>query len=349
MDSDFSLNCPAPLENFSSVKLGHGSGGRLTEQLIEQAFMPFLKNEQLIQREDAAVLPINNARFAFTTDSYVVSPFIFPGGDIGSLSVHGTVNDLCMRGARPLYLSAAFIMEEGLERKHLDTVVKSMQEACVQSGIMLVAADTKVVNKGSADKLFITTSGVGEIYLDFIPSVSSAQEDDVIICSGDIGRHGMAIMAVRESIEFDTTITSDSAPLNIMVEKLCEMGTSLHAMRDITRGGLAGVLNEIAQASSLGVALEESSIQIDRRVRAACEVLGLDPLYVACEGRLVAVVKESAAQSALGLMQKSPHGERAAIIGRIVKEHPGRVSMKSLIGGRRIVDKLSGDQLPRIC
>jgi hydrogenase expression/formation protein HypE len=348
-NKSFNIACPAPTADTGYIKLGHGSGGRMTEQLIEQAFLPALSNKILAEKEDASVVPLTADRLAFTTDSYVVSPIIFPGGDIGSLSVHGTVNDLCMRGAKPLYLSAAFIMEEGLCRARLETVVNSMRDACIESGIQLVTADTKVVNKGCADELFITTSGIGIIERQFVPSVSSAEEGDVVICSGDIGRHGMAIMAARAGLDLENTIESDSAPLNIMVDRLAEIGVSLHVLRDVTRGGLAGVLNEIAQASQVGIEIEELQIGVVDQVRAACEILGLDPLYVACEGRLVAIVKAVDEAIALEILRNSPHGQNAKTIGRVVAEHPERVVMRSRVGGRRIVDKLSGEQLPRIC
>ncbi len=346
---NFNISCPAPNIDLGVVKLGHGSGGRMTDQLIEQAFMPILANPVLGQKEDASVVPLNSERLAFTTDSYVVNPIIFPGGDIGSLCVHGTVNDICMRGAKPLYLSAAFIMEEGLSRQRLETVVKSMQRACIESGIQLICADTKVVNKGCADQLFINTSGIGLIVTEHVPSVSFARAGDVVICSGDIGRHGMAIMAAREGLDLETTIESDSAPLHILVENLMKVGASLRVLRDITRGGLAGVLNEIASASAVGIEIDEAEIAVNGEVKAACEILGLDPLYVACEGRLVAIVDSACEASALSLMQQSPYSEQAKVIGRIVGEHSGRVVMRSSVGGRRIVDKLAGEQLPRIC
>jgi len=346
---NFNISCPAPNKDLGVIKLGHGSGGRMTDQLIEQAFMPILANPVLSQKEDASVVPLISERLAFTTDSYVVNPIIFPGGDIGSLSVHGTVNDICMRGAKPLYLSAAFIMEEGLSRQRLETIVNSMQRACLESGIQLIAADTKVVNKGCADELFINTSGIGVILSEHVPSVANARSCDVVICSGDIGRHGMAIMAAREGLDLETTIESDSAPLNILVEKLMQIGASLHVLRDVTRGGLAGVLNEIALASSVGIEIDEAEIAVNGEVKAACEILGLDPLYVACEGRLVAIVDAACESSALSLMRQSPYGEQAKTIGRIVGDHPSRVFMRSSVGGRRIVDKLAGEQLPRIC
>lgn len=347
--NDFNIVCPIGGEGSAVIKLGHGSGGRMTDQLIDSAFLPILFNPILGQKEDASVVPLNSERLAFTTDSYVVNPIIFPGGDIGSLSVHGTVNDLCMRGAKPLYLSCAFIMEEGLCLKKLDTIVNSIQRACVECGIQLISADTKVVNKGCGDQLFINTSGIGLLESAHVPSVSSARAGDIVICSGDLGRHGMAIMAAREGLDLETTIESDSAPLHVLVENLTQIGASLHVLRDITRGGLAGVLNEIALASKHGVEIDESAIAVNAEVRAACEILGLDPLYVACEGRLVAIVEPECETSALSLIRQSPYGEGAAKIGRIVGEHPGRVVMRSTVGGRRIVDKLAGEQLPRIC
>ena len=348
-DNGFQMSCPRSHDDIELIKLGHGSGGRMTDQLIDQIFMPYLRNEHLCEREDAALLSISNERLAFTTDSYVVSPIIFPGGNIGSLSVHGTVNDLCMRGAKPQFISAAFIIEEGLKREILEAVVQSMQTACLESGVVLACADTKVVNRGCADKLFITTAGIGLITQEHVPSAAKARPGDIVICSGDIGRHGMAIMAVREGLEFDTIIESDSASLNTLAHNLCKIGPSLHVMRDITRGGLASVLNEIAVASSVGIEIDEDKLPLDARVRAACELLGLDPLYVACEGRLVAIVEPEYADEALLILQQSPHGEHARKIGKVVEEHSGRLVMTSLVGGKRIVDKLSGQQLPRIC
>lgn len=348
-EQNFNITCPTAGTDQGVIKLGHGSGGRMTDQLIEQVFMPILTNPVLSQKEDASVVSFNLERLAFTTDSYVVSPIIFPGGDIGSLSVHGTVNDICMRGAKPLYLSCAFIMEEGLSLMQLETIVRSMQRACVESGIQLISADTKVVNKGCGDKLFINTSGLGIVQSVHVPSVSSAQAGDIVICSGDLGRHGMAIMAAREGLDLEMTIESDSAPLNIMVENLMQIGASLHVLRDITRGGLAGVLNEIAVASKVGVEIDEAEIAVNGQVKAACEILGLDPLYVACEGRLIAVVEPEHEATALALIRQSPFGNEAKTIGRIASEHPSRVVMRSSVGGRRIVDKLAGEQLPRIC
>lgn len=345
----FNISCPTPSTDSGSIKLGHGSGGRMTDQLIDQFFMPIFDNPILKLKEDASVVPAHFQQLAFTTDSYVVTPVIFPGGNIGSLAVHGTVNDLCMRGAKPLYLSAAFIIEEGFSKDLLLQIVKSFQNACLESGIQLIAADTKVVNKGCADQIFITTSGVGAIITENIPSVRRALPGDVILCSGDLGRHGMAIMSARENLEIESSIESDSAPLNVLVERLGEIGTSLHVLRDVTRGGLAGVLNEIALASNVGIEISEAEIKVNSEVRAACEILGLDPLYVACEGRLVAIVDAGCEQLALQLMQQSPYGESATKIGKVVETYPGRVAMQSLVGGRRIVDKLAGEQLPRIC
>ena len=343
------LSCPLPVNSSDLVKLAHGSGGRMTDQLIEQTFLANLQSAHLSEKEDAAVVSFPYSKLAITTDSYVVNPIVFPGGNIGSLAVHGTVNDLSMRGAKPLFISAGFILEEGFSRSILETVVKSMNAACNDCGVELVAADTKVVNKGCGDKIFINTTGIGAITKDEMPSSSQAKPEDVILCSGDIGRHGMAIMAAREGLDLETTIESDSAPLHEMVSALMEIGASLHVLRDITRGGLASVLNEIALASTVGIEIIEGKIPVEDQVKGACEILGLDPLYVACEGRLVAIVEPDLEEKALALMKGSPYGDQAASIGKVVSDHEGRVVMRSLVGGRRIVDKLSGDQLPRIC
>ncbi len=347
--SKIELNCPLPINSSDLVKLAHGSGGRMTDQLIEQTFLPNLKSAHLGEKEDAAVVGFPYPKLAFTTDSYVVNPIIFPGGNIGSLAVHGTVNDLSMRGAKPLYISAAFILEEGFSRLTLETIVKSMNDACNACAVELIAADTKVVNKGCGDKTFINTTGIGAITNDDLPSSSRAKPEDVILCSGDIGRHGMAIMAAREGLDLETTIESDSAPLHEMVHALMQLGASVHVLRDITRGGLASVLNEIALASTLGIEITEANIPVNDQVKGACEILGLDPLYVACEGRLVAIVAPEMAEKALSIIKDAPYGDQAAAIGTVVSDHSGRVVMRSLVGGRRIVDKLSGDQLPRIC
>lgn len=283
-----------------------------------------------------------------TTDSYVVSPIFFPGGDIGSLSIHGTVNDLAMSGARPLYLSATFILEEGLAISELARVVESMRLACIDCGVQVVAADTKVVNRGCADKLFITTCGVGLIETLPAPAANLAQVGDCILLSGDIGRHGVAVMTSREGLELETDIESDSFPLHKIVDRL-RQSSAVHCLRDITRGGLTGVLNELAACSGVGMEIDESNVPIHAQVRGVCELLGLDPFYVACEGRFVAIVPESEAESALAAIKSVEGGAGAQIIGRVTKEHPQRVVLRSRVGGSRILDKLSGEQLPRIC
>ncbi len=354
LTQSFDLSCLMPSGSENIVKLGHGSGGRMTTRLIENIFLPVLGNDILNELEDAALINIAGANIAMTTDSYVVSPIFFPGGDIGSLAVHGTINDLSMRGARPLCLSAAFIMEEGLPIADLEKIVKSFQQACLNSGTKLITADTKVVNKGAADKLFITTTGIGIVEKFPAPSVKRAQAGDCVLISGDIGRHGIAIMASREGLDLETTIESDSYPLHNLVWSILndsneEGYEKIHCLRDITRGGLAGVLNEIANASNVGIEIREDSIPIHQEVKAVCEILGLDPLYVACEGRLVSVVTANMAEEIVSIMSKHEAASGCMMIGRVVADHPGRVVLRSKIGGNRIVDLLSGEQLPRIC
>lgn len=323
----------------------------MTANLIDNLFLPLAGNDVLAQLDDAAVVGLNTSRIAVSIDSYVVSPIIFPGGDIGSLAVHGTVNDLAMRGAKPLFISASFILEEGLRMETLACAVKSLNAACRECGVKLIAADTKVVNRGCADQLFITTCGIGIVEHDgSLPSASQANPGDSVLVSGDIGRHGMAIMAAREGLNLETTLESDSAPLHQAVQGvLSHGGADVHVLRDVTRGGLAGVLNEIAAASNVGIEIDEQSVPIHPEVRAACEVLGLDPLFVACEGRFVAVVKSQCQRDLIEIMKRHPVADSAQIIGRVVDDHPARVVLRSAIGGRRIVDKLSGEQLPRIC
>lgn len=342
--------CRMPVPTSSVIKLGHGSGGKMTANLIESVFLPAIGNSVLNEMEDAAVLGVGDKQIALTTDTYVVSPIFFPGGDIASLSVHGTVNDLAMRGATPLALTAAFILEEGFSIDDLSKLMSSMKDACVRCNVSLVAADTKVVGRGAADKIFITTTGMGLVQKLPPPSVSRAKPGDHIIISGDIGRHGVAIMAQRAGLELETTVESDSAPVHALVDAMLSTTEHVHCLRDITRGGLAGVLNEIAQASSVGVAINESSLSICSEVQAVCELLGLDPLFVACEGRFVAIVSETGLCELEHLFSNNPEiWSSFKSIGRIVENHAGRVVMKSVIGGNRIVDKLAGEQLPRIC
>jgi hydrogenase expression/formation protein HypE len=352
MDEDISTilgSCPVPLQDSTEVLLGHGSGGKLTTDLVEKLFLPAFRNPYLEKLDDQAVLAVNGARLAFTTDSFVVTPIFFPGGDIGRLAINGTVNDLAMSGARPLYLSAAFILEEGLPLADLQRVVRSMQEACEAAGVILVTGDTKVVNRGSGDKIFINTSGVGSIEHSLVISADQVQVGDVVILSGTIADHGMAVMSKREGLEFETEIMSDTAPLNGMVQAMLGASPAIHCFRDPTRGGLATTLNEIARRSDVGIVLEEKRIPIREDVKGACEILGIDPLYVANEGKLVAIVGRQDAEKVLERMRGHRHGREAQIIGAVVADHPRLVVMRTGIGGTRIVDLLLGEQLPRIC
>ncbi len=341
--------CPLPIFDHKQIVIGHGSGGKLTSQLIEQVFIPAFTNPLLDKLDDQAVLQINGSRLAFTTDSFVVTPIFFPGGNIGNLAVNGTVNDLAMSGARPLYISAAFILEEGLLVDDLRRVVNSMSRAASEAGVQLVTGDTKVVNRGKGDKVFITTTGIGIIEKPVNISADRARPGDKIILSGYIGDHGLAIMSQRENLEFEGVIESDTAPLHGLVAAMLEASTDVHCLRDATRGGVATVLHEIAERSRVGMHLHESEIPVHDTVKGACEILGLDPLYVANEGKLVAVVASDSAEAVLQRMQRHPLGSDARIIGEIVAEHPGMVTMKTGIGGTRILDTLLGEQLPRIC
>jgi hydrogenase expression/formation protein HypE len=349
--SSFNLSCPVPRVADDRIVLAHGGGGRLTHQLIEKIFIPAFSNSMLEQRHDGAVLPMNGSRLAFTTDSFVVRPLIFPGGNIGDLAVNGTVNDLAMCGARPLYLSAGFILEEGLEMETLRTVVTSMQEAAAKANVKLVTGDTKVVDKGKGDGIFVNTSGIGVIEANVKTTIgpASVQSGDVVIVSGDLGRHGIAILSMRGGLEFESPILSDCANLWPAVEALLNAGIEVHCLRDLTRGGLATTLNEIASDRNVCIKLEESLIPVDEIVQGACEILGLDPLYVANEGRFAVIVPASQADAALEIMKKVPVSEGSVRVGT-VQPSPGRmVVLQSRIGGNRVVDMLSGEQLPRIC
>lgn len=352
MDEDVSTplgSCPVPFLDYAEVLLGHGSGGKLTADLVEKLFLPAFRNPYLEKLDDHAVLEVNGSRLAFSTDSFVVTPIFFPGGDIGRLAVNGTVNDLAMSGARPLYLSAAFILEEGLPLADLQGIVRSMREACETAGVILVTGDTKVVNRGSGDKVFINTSGMGIIERDLIISADRAKVGDKIILSGTIADHGMAVMSKREGLEFETEIVSDTAPLNSLVETMLEASPEIHCLRDPTRGGIATTLNEIARRSNVGMVLDEKRIPIREDVKGACEILGIDPLYVANEGKLVAVVAREEAEAVLERMRGHSDGKEAQIIGEVVADHPRMVVMRTGIGGTRIVDLMMGEQLPRIC
>lgn len=348
--------CPLPRYEYDRILLGHGSGGGLSADLMRRVFLTGYGNDVLAALEDQATVRLGvngsadaGSRLAFTTDSFVVRPLFFPGGDIGKLAVHGTVNDLAVGGAVPLFLSAAFILEEGLPLADLERIVKSMRVACEEAGVKLVTGDTKVVDRGKGDGVFITTSGIGLVPEGLNLSIRHARPGDKIIVSGTIGDHGITIMSVREGIEFETVLESDSAPLNGLVAAALASGGRIKCMRDPTRGGVSSTLNELAQASNVGVAIDEHALPIKPEVRAACEMLGLDPLYVANEGKLIAVAAREDAQKVLAVMRRHPLGKNAAIIGEIVADHAGMVVLRSLVGGERVVTMLAGEQLPRIC
>lgn len=331
------------------ILLAHGSGGRLSHDLVRKHIISALDNPFLAKMDDSAVLEISGGRLAFTTDSYVVNPIFFPGGDIGKLAICGTVNDLSMNGAVPAYLTLSLIIEEGLPVAELETLIKSVAKTASEAGVKIVAGDTKVVGRGDADKLFINTSGIGVIPEGINISGSNAIPGNVIILSGTIGDHGIAVMSRREGLQFSTTLESDCAPLNGLVSEMLEASRLINCLRDPTRGGLASALNEIAGQSKAGIEIFESSIPVQDGVRGACEMLGLDPLYVANEGKLIAIVEESAAEAILARMKSNRNGKNAAIIGRIRSEHPGRVVVRTAFGSSRILDMLSGELLPRIC
>jgi hydrogenase expression/formation protein HypE len=348
-DTLLGASCPLPISDYREIVLGHGSGGKLSQRLIENVVLPHFRNDLLAPLHDGAIFPIGNERVAFSTDSYVVSPIFFPGGDIGRLAVHGTVNDLAMCGARPLYLSAAFILEEGLSMEEFRRIVRSMREAAEAAGVALVTGDTKVVDRGKADKIFISTAGLGVVPEGVNIGPARAQPGDKILVSGSIAVHGMAIMSVREGLEFETEIASDTAPLNGLVAAMLGACLDIHVLRDPTRGGVTSALSEIAQGATAGILLDEARIPIDEAVKGACEILGLDPLYVANEGKLLAIVPPAAAAAVLAAMRAHPLGAEAAEIGVVTGDHPGFVLMKTRVGGTRVVDMLSGEQLPRIC
>lgn len=321
----------------------------MTSQLIETCFLPYLGNTTLGALEDAADINVSGIRLAVSTDSYVIRPLFFDGGDIGSLCVNGTINDLCMRLAKPIYLTAAFILEEGFRLDDLQRVVKSMQEACQSANVQMIAGDTKVVNKGAGDGVFVTTTGIGQITVSDPPSACRARAGDAIIVSGDIGRHGMSILCRREGIALETELVSDCASLQDPIERIAALKVDIHCLRDLTRGGLASALNELAQSSSVGIEIDEQDVPLTPAVKASCELLGLDPFHVACEGRFIAIVPAECSDRILDALQSSELGRDAAYIGRVVADHQATVVLRSKVGGRRILDKLSGDQLPRIC
>jgi hydrogenase expression/formation protein HypE len=352
------------------ILLAHGSGGQMSHELVERLFLRYFDNPILAELDDAAVVEVSgspnlrpetlraepqdeasNLKLAFTTDSYVVNPIFFPGGDIGKLAVCGTVNDLSMSGARPLWLSAGFIVEEGLPLADLERIVASMAATASQAGVQIVTGDTKVVDRGSADRLFINTAGVGLVPVGVEIGGDRARPGDLVLLNGTIGDHGMTIMTQREGLKFDSPLTSDCAPLNGLVADLLEAlpAGTVHCLRDPTRGGLATTLNELAARSAVGIELDEVAVPVREAVRGACELLGLDPLYVANEGKLVAIVAPEAAEQALAALRAHRYGQEAAIVGQVVESHPGRVVLRTALGARRIVDMLVGEQLPRIC
>lgn len=347
-----SLSCPAPLPAKDKVLLGHGSGGKLSADLIHEVFLPALKNPVLLRLDDQAIVTVNGLRLAFTTDSFVVKPLFFPGGDIGSLAVHGTVNDLAVGGAQPLFLSAAFILEEGLPLETLRQVVASLHRAASLAGVEVVTGDTKVVEKGSGDGLFINTSGIGVVPEGIALSADQARPGDRVLLSGPLGDHGIAILAQREGLEFEAPIVSDSAPLHTLTAAMLQAdgpARAIRCMRDPTRGGLSSALNEIAAQSGVGIQIDERALPLREEVKGACELLGLDPLYVANEGKLVAMVGPERAEAVLDAMRRHPLGAEARCIGTVSQSPAGLVTMRTLLGTTRIVDMLAGDQLPRIC
>jgi hydrogenase expression/formation protein HypE len=355
---DFTLSCPIPIQHYPTILLAHGGGGKLMHQLIEQMFLPTFGTSSGVQH-DAATLTLSGQQIAFTTDSYVVQPLFFPGGDIGSLAVNGTVNDLAMAGARPLYLSVSFILEEGLPMETLWRVVRSMQQAAEAAKVQIVTGDTKVVDRGKGDGMFINTAGIGVVEHPYLITPQSVQLGDIVLLNGDIGRHGIAVMSAREGLAFETTIASDSAPLAELVLELLTAGIEIHCLRDLTRGGLASALNEIALAAGVTIAIDEAQIPVCDEVQGACEILGLDPLYVANEGRFVVFVHQRDAEKALEIMkeyqkrcQKGLDFERDFSTQSLVKTQAciiGSITQRTSKGINRLVDLLSGEQLPRIC
>jgi hydrogenase expression/formation protein HypE len=358
MTDDNTLNlsgwtCPAPLRRYPTVVMGHGSGGKMMADLIQHLFAPLLKNDLLDQFGDSTQFALANglagSRLAVSTDSFVIHPLFFPGGTIGELAINGTVNDVAMSGATPLYLSAGFILEEGLPMDDLGRIVQAFGTAAAEAGVQVIAADTKVVNKGHGDGLYINTTGIGVIPPDVHIAADRARPGDVVIVSGTIGDHGVAIMSVREGLAFEAPIVSDCAPLHGLVGEILKVTRDVHCLRDATRGGLAAVLNELAGASRAGIEFDEVRVPVDLAVASACEMLGLDPLHVANEGKLVAIVPRADADAVLAAMRAHRYGQNAAIIGEVVADHPGVVLARTRIGARRVVDLPAGELLPRIC
>lgn len=344
-----SFECPTPVNSQQDrIRLGHGGGGRLTNNLIEQVFKPLFSNEYLDKLHDGAIIDLPSKKIAFSTDSYVINPIFFPGGDIGKLAITGTINDLAMCGARPMFISLGLILEEGFEIEKLKKILSSIKSTADRVGVKVVTGDTKVVNKGKGDGIYINTSGIGVIEhnMEIIPQ--NVKPGDAIVISGDIGRHGTTIMSLREGIDFEVSLESDCQELWTPVENLIKEDVEIHCLRDLTRGGLVSALNEIAKASNLGIFIEEEKIPVIDEVKAVCEVLGLDPLYVANEGRFIAIVPKKYAEKTTKIISNTT-GIEASIIGEITEENRGKVIMKSLIGSNRLLDMISGEQLPRIC
>jgi hydrogenase expression/formation protein HypE len=341
--------CPLPLRDHPNIIMGHGGGGKLSAELVEHLFLPAFAEAGAVDMGDAALITVGGMRLAYSTDSFVVRPLFFPGGNIGELAVNGTVNDIAMRGAQPLFLSAGFILEEGMSLDRLAAIAGSMGAAARRAGVKLVAGDTKVVDRGHGDGVYINTSGFGIIPEGVDIGPTRAQPGDVIIVSGTIGDHGIAILSVREGLEFGAPIESDTAPLNGLVADMLDETRTIHVLRDPTRGGVASALNEIARASQVGIVIDERKLPVQDAVHAACELLGMDPIYVANEGKLIAIVPPADADRLLARMRAHPQGRQAAIIGHVTADHPGIVAARTGIGGTRIVDMMVGEQLPRIC
>ncbi len=346
--------CPVPLFHQDQIVMGHGSGGRMTADLIRTIFQPFFSNPALDEGNDFASLPVpafdsNNGRLIVSVDSHVVKPIIFPGGDIGRLSICGTVNDVAVSGAKPLYITAGFILEEGLQVDTLKTIVQSMKDAADEAGVKIVAGDTKVVEKGGCDQVFITTTGVGWLDAGVQIGGQFALPGDVVIISGPVGDHGIAVLAARGELGLETSVTSDTAPLNSLIESILKAAPHTHVLRDPTRGGLATTLNEIAVQSKVGITLDENTIPVNSSTQSACEILGFDPLYIANEGKIIVITPEEEINSALTAMRQNTYGSQAAIIGRVGTANPGKVMLKTSIGGTRLLDVLAGEMLPRIC
>lgn len=346
---NFELNCPIPISEYDQVLMAHGGGGKLSNQLIQKMFFDHFDSEMLQKEHDGAIISLNSSNIAFSTDSFVVDPIFFPGGNIGELAVNGTVNDLVCCGAKPLYLSLAFIIEEGFPMLDLWKVVQSIKQAADIAGVKIVTGDTKVVEKGKGDKIYINTSGIGEIYPNIKIDPENCNAGDVVIINGFIADHGIAIMSKRENLAFETEIISDTAALNGMMENVFQVCDQIRILRDPTRGGLASTLNEIASKANVGITLFEDQLPIKEEVKGACEILGFDPLYIANEGKILIIAPEEHAENILKALQKDVNGRNAAIIGKITETDKGLVKLKTTIGSTRIVDMISGEQLPRIC